>query len=101
MKKTNLLVFIFLTLLFIVWGSVSGAATLTIETRPIFADAGGTGTGIVYGSYNAAYSESFNFGTPVNTGPLSDYDTTSPLNFGLDYWIKSQLVPLVLRQIRW
>ncbi len=89
MKKTNLLVFFFLTLLFVVWGGVSGAATLTIETRPIFADVG-AGTNIVYGSYNAVYSESFTFGTPVNTGPLSDYDATPPLNFGLNYWIKSQ-----------
>lgn len=90
MKKINLFLFIFLIFLFIGWGGVSAATTLTIETKPIFADTGGGGGGIVYGAYNAAYSETFTFGIPVNTGPLSDYDATAPQNFGLDYWIKSQ-----------
>ncbi len=84
-------------LLAILWAALiaigaqaQAAPTFFIQTAPIFADADSGGANPITGSFGTIFSESFNFGTPTNTGPLADYDSTLPLNFGLDFWIKSE-----------
>ena len=62
--------------------------TFIVESAPVFADPGGSNK--VVGTFGAAFSESFTFGTPTNTGALADYNASAPLNFGLDFWIKSE-----------
>jgi hypothetical protein len=68
--------------------SSHAAPIFRIESAPIFADAGGANQ--VIGTFGTIFSETFTFGTPTNTGPLADFNANLPLNFGFDFWIKSQ-----------
>ncbi len=79
---------IFSALLILAGVPAQASSTFFIETAPMFATSGGAD--IETGSFGTIFSESFTFGTPVNTGPLADYNSSIPLNFGLDFWIKSE-----------
>ncbi len=89
-KRTWLLAILSVALIAI-GAQAQAAPTFYIETAPIFADPGGANR--VTGAFGTIFNESFGFGTPTNTGPLADYNASSPLNFGLDFWIKSEAGP--------
>lgn len=88
MRKKNTLVALLAASSFFGTLPAYSLPTFVVESAPVFADPGGSNK--VVGTFGPAYSESFTFGTPTNTGPLADYDSTPPLNFGFDFWIKSE-----------